>query len=245
YSHLTTRRCHELDVYAELMPCTSKLADLKLKPRGIILSESLYSMYNNDAPQAASIYTLGIPILGICYGLQEICCNHKGEVAKCDHCEYRLVEFKISRSSESGNSVDALFERLGDQMQVRLDVKLSVMPPDYHVIGQMSTAAYATITHNSKSVYDIQIHPEVTDSPHRKAAHWLICAEYMPMPTKLDNHEEKFIGKEIVHIRRMCGLKGCMIGTVSRGVDSTVATKLMHEAISDGFHAIMVDSATI
>ncbi|KAG2363799.1 hypothetical protein BDR07DRAFT_1483177 [Suillus spraguei] len=65
YSHLITRRCRELNVYAELMPCTSKLADLKFKPKGIILSRSPYSVYDDDAPHAdPGIYTLGVPILG-------------------------------------------------------------------------------------------------------------------------------------------------------------------------------------
>ncbi|KAG2352416.1 GMP synthase C terminal domain-containing protein [Suillus spraguei] len=72
YSHLITRRCRELNVYAELMPCTSKLADFKFKPKGIILSGSPYSVYDDDAPHAdPGIYTLGVPILGIRYGLQE------------------------------------------------------------------------------------------------------------------------------------------------------------------------------
>ncbi|OJA15845.1 hypothetical protein AZE42_09900 [Rhizopogon vesiculosus] len=71
YSHLITRRCRELNVYAELMPCTTKLTDLKFKPKGIILSGSPYSVYDDDAPHAdPGIYDLGVPILGICYGLQ-------------------------------------------------------------------------------------------------------------------------------------------------------------------------------
>ncbi|KAG2352408.1 hypothetical protein BDR07DRAFT_1466347 [Suillus spraguei] len=78
-----------------------------------------------------------------------------------------------------------------------------------------------------------------------KAAHWSICVEYMPMPTKLDNGEEGFIGKEIVRIREICGPKGRVIGAVSGGVDSTVAAKLMHEAIGDRFHAIMVDNGVL
>ncbi|KAG1804433.1 GMP synthase [Suillus subaureus] len=246
YSHLITRRCRELNVYAELMPCTSKLADLKFKPKGIILSGSPYSVYDDDAPHAdPGIYTLGVPILGICYGLQEICWNHKGQVAKCDHREYGLAEVQISRSSESGNSVDALFEGLGDQMQVWMSHgdQLSVMPPDFHVIGRTSTAPYAAIAHNSKSLYGIQFHPEVTHSPQGKqliGRFVLNICKCRPNWTM-----EEFIGKEIVRIRDICGPKGRVIGAVSGGVDSTVAAKLMHEAIGDRFHAIMVDNGVL
>ncbi|KAG1834957.1 hypothetical protein DFJ58DRAFT_868470 [Suillus subalutaceus] len=141
YSHLITRRCRELNVYAELIHCTSKLADLKFKPTGIILSGYPYSAYDDDAPHVyPGIYTLGVPILGMRYAFQEICWNHKGRVAKCDHREYGLAEVQISRSSESVSSVDALFEGLGDQMQVWMSHgdQLSVMPPDFHeeFIGQ-------------------------------------------------------------------------------------------------------------
>jgi GMP synthase (glutamine-hydrolysing) len=246
YSHLITRRCRELNVYAELMPCTSKLADLKFKPKGIILSGSPYSVYDDDAPHAdPGIYTLGVPILGICYGLQEICWNHKGQVAKCDHREYGLAEFQISRSSESGNSVDALFEGLGDQMQVWMSHgdQLSIMPPDFHVIGRTSTAPFAAIAHNSKSLYGIQFHPEVTHSPQGRqliGRFVLNICQCRPNWTM-----EEFIGKEITRIREICGPKGRVIGAVSGGVDSTVAAKLMHEAIGDRFHAIMVDNGVL
>ncbi|KAG2071160.1 GMP synthase [Suillus decipiens] len=246
YSHLITRRCRELNVYAELMPCTSKLADLKFKPKGIILSGSPYSVYDDDAPHAdPGIYTLGVPILGICYGLQELCCNYKGQVAKCDHREYGLAEVQISRSSGSGNSVDALFEGLGDQMQVWMSHgdQLSVMPPDFHVIGRTNTAPYAAIAHNSKSIYGIQFHPEVTHSPQGRqliGRFVLNICQCRPNWTM-----EEFIGKEIVRIREICGPKGRVIGAVSGGVDSTVAAKLMHEAIGDRFHAIMVDNGVL
>ncbi|KAG2360057.1 GMP synthase [Suillus spraguei] len=216
YSHLITRRCRELNVYAELMPCTSKLADLKFKPKGIILSGSPYSVYDDDAPYAdPGIYTLGVPILGICYGLQELCCNYKGQV-------------QISRSSGSGNSVDALFEDSAIRCKcvwMSHRDQLSVMPPDFH------------------SIYGIQFHPEVTHSPQGRqliGRFVLNICQCRPNWTM-----EGFIGKEIVPIREICGPKGRVIGAVSGGVDSTVAAKLMHEAIGDRFHAIMVDNGVL
>ncbi|KAG1852741.1 class I glutamine amidotransferase-like protein [Suillus subluteus] len=248
YSHLITRRCRELNVYAELMPCTSKLADLKFKPKGIILSGSPYSVYDDDAPHAdPGIYTLGVPILGICYGLQEICWNHKGQVAKCDHREYGLAEVQISRSSESGNSVDALFEGLGDQMQVWMSHgdQLSVMPPDFHVIGRTSTAPYAAIAHNSKSLYGIQFHPEVTHSPQGRQLIGRFVLNICQCRPNWTMVKRNLLARKSSRIREICGPKGRVIGAVSGGVDSTVAAKLMHEAIGDRFHAIMVDNGVL
>ncbi|KAG1772222.1 hypothetical protein EV702DRAFT_1181328 [Suillus placidus] len=188
YSHLITRRYRELNVYEELMPSTSKLADLKFKHNGIILSGPPYSVYDDDAPHAdPGIYTLSISVNANSRGIQEICWNHKGQVAKCDHGDYGLAEVQISRFSESENSVDALFEGLGDRMQVRVFV-LSVLDN-----GEVITVLR------------------------------LSCSLRL---------QEEFIGKEIVRIRAICGPKGRVIGAVSGSIDSTVAAKLMHEAIA-------------
>ncbi|KAG2354603.1 hypothetical protein BDR07DRAFT_1474326 [Suillus spraguei] len=159
--------------------------------------------------------------------------------------KFKPKEVQISRSSGSGNSIDALFEGLGDQMQVWMSHgdQLSVMSPDFHVIGRTDTASYAAIAHNSKSIYGIQFHPEVTHSPHGRqliGRFVLNICQCRPNWTM-----EEFIGKEIVRIREICGPKGHVIGAVSGGVDSTVAAKLMHEAIGDRFHAIMVDNGVL
>ena len=81
YSHLITRRCRELNVYCEMLPCTQKIADLTWKPKGIILSGSPYSVYDDVAPRVdPAVFNYGVPVLGICYGLQEMAWNHGGRV---------------------------------------------------------------------------------------------------------------------------------------------------------------------
>ncbi|KAF4596114.1 GMP synthase (glutamine-hydrolyzing) [Pleurotus pulmonarius] len=234
YSHLITRRCREHKVYAELMPCTTKLKDVHFKPKGIILSGSPYSVYDKDSPHVdPEVFSFGVPILGICYGLQEMAWNLQGKVAKCEHREYGYAQIQISKVGDSGSSVDALFDGLGEEMQVWMSHgdQLSELPPDFHVIGRTSSAPFAAIAHDSKPFYGIQFHPEVTHSPRGKEVigKFILnicgCQQNWTM--------EEFIGKEITRIREICGPKGRVIGAVSGGVDSTVAAKLMHEAIGD------------
>ncbi|KAJ7215776.1 class I glutamine amidotransferase-like protein [Mycena haematopus] len=261
YSHLITRRCREHNVYAELVPCTTQLKDVKFKPKGIILSGSPYSVYDKDSPHAdPAIYDLGVPILGICYGLQEMAWHMKGTVDKCDHREYGFAQVKMAQVGGENASVDALFEGLGDEMQVWMSHgdQLSAPPPDFHVIGYTATAPYAALAHDSKPFYGIQFHPEVTHSPRGKE----VIGRFILNICGCEKHwtMEEFIGKEIARIREICGPTGRVIGAVSGGVDSTVAAKLMQEAIGDRFdfnptnspkliafrfHAIMVDNGVL
>ncbi|KAF7374112.1 hypothetical protein MSAN_00292300 [Mycena sanguinolenta] len=246
YSHLITRRCREHNVYAELLPCTTQMKDVKFKPKGIILSGSPYSVYDKDSPHAdPAIYDLGVPILGICYGLQEMAWQMKGTVDKCDHREYGFAQVKMAKVGGDNASVDALFEGLGDEMQVWMSHgdQLSAPPPDFHVIGYTATAPYAALVHDSKPFYGIQFHPEVTHSPRGKE----VIGRFILNICGCQKHwtMEEFIGKEIARIQEICGPTGRVIGAVSGGVDSTVAAKLMHEAIGDRFHAIMVDNGVL
>ncbi|TCD60556.1 GMP synthase (glutamine-hydrolyzing), partial [Steccherinum ochraceum] len=242
YSHLITRRCRELNVYAELMPCTQKLKDLKFKPKGIILSGSPYSVYDKDAPHVdPAVFELGVPILGICYGLQEIAWKLGGEVTQCDHREYGFAQLRVKKLGAE-HTADALFESLGEDMQVWMSHgdQLSKIPSEFHTIGFTDNAPFAAIAHDSKPFYGIQFHPEVTHSTRGREVIGRFVLNICKCSTSWTM--EEFIGKEIARIRQICGPKGRVIGAVSGGVDSTVAAKLMHEAIGDRFHAIMVDN---
>ncbi|KAF8625229.1 hypothetical protein AX17_006895 [Amanita inopinata Kibby_2008] len=246
YSHLITRRCREHKVYAELMPCTTKVADVKFKPKGIILSGSPYSVYDNDAPHVdPEVFNLGVPILGICYGLQEMAWNLQGKVTKCEHREYGHAMLQLTKIGGENSTADALFEGLGDEMQVWMSHgdQLSNLPPEFHVIGRTSTAPYAAIAHNTKPFYGIQFHPEVTHSTRGKEVIGRFVLNICGCSSNWTM--EEFIGKEVARIREICGPKGRVIGAVSGGVDSTVAAKLMHEAIGDRFHAILVDNGVL
>jgi GMP synthase (glutamine-hydrolysing) A subunit len=120
YSHLITRRCRELNVYCEMLPCTQKISELSWKPAGVILSGSPYSVYDSDAPHVdPAVFELGVPIMGICYGLQEIARTHGGEVGAHSHREYGHANVTVVKT---GNELaDRLFQgiEVGDEgMQV-------------------------------------------------------------------------------------------------------------------------------
>jgi GMP synthase (glutamine-hydrolysing) len=158
--------------------------------------------------------------------------------------------------------------------------QLLELPPQFHVIGHTRTAPFAAIAHNSKPFYGIQFHPEVTHSPRGRELlgrfilnicgcrkHWTMVSNiFFPIISLITIFfQEEFIGKEITRIREICGPKGRVIGAVSGGVDSTVAAKLMHEAIGEryghllvketmgsvhsefvnSFHAVMVDNGVL
>lgn len=250
YSHLITRRCREHKVYAELMPCTTKMSEVQFKPKGVILSGSPYSVYDQDAPHVdPMVFELGVPILGICYGLQEIAWNMQGEVSASTHREYGFAQVKMKKGEQAGKvgeeDVNELFKGLGDEMQVWMSHgdQISKPPPEFNVIATTESAPYAAIAHLTKKVYGIQFHPEVTHTPRGKeliARFVLDICRCRPEWTM-----EEFIGKEIARIQDICGPAGQVIGAVSGGVDSTVAAKLMHRAIGDRFHAIMVDNGVL
>lgn len=243
YSHLITRRCRELNVYCEMLPCTQKIKDLDWKPKGIILSGSPYSVYDEVAPRVdPDVFTAGVPVLGICYGLQEIAWNHGGKVDPHDKREYGHAMVEVVKHGVP--HLDALFKNWEGSVQVWMSHgdQLSKAPEDFVVIAKTPTAPFAAMAHKSKPIYGVQFHPEVTHSLRGVElfdSFVDICA------CRRDWTMETFIDKEIKRIREIVGPKGQVLGAISGGVDSSVAAKLMHEAIGDRFHAVMVDNGVL
>jgi len=245
YSHLITRRLRELRIYSEMLPCTVKLTELPLQNlKGIILSGGPYSVYEPDAPHVdPAIFELGVPILGICYGLQEMAWNHGKNVLAGNKREYGHAELKVQRH---GNPhIDRLFDGLEDRLVVWMSHgdKLSNLPPSFTTIAITDNAPFAGIAHEQKPFYGIQFHPEVTHTP--RGTQVLKNFAVNICKAKQEWTMGKFVDQEIARIRALVGETGQVIGAVSGGVDSTVAAKLMKEAIGDRFHAILVDNGVL
>ncbi|KAF7861753.1 uncharacterized protein EAF02_010707 [Botrytis sinoallii] len=245
YTHLITRRLRELNVYSEMLPCTQKLADLEWKPKGIILSGGPYSVYEEGAPHVdPAFFELGVPILGICYGMQEIAYRiSKDNVIAGTAREYGHADLK-AKKIDNGH-VDQLFAGLEDDVKVWMSHgdKLGALPDGFHTIATTANSEYAAIAHESQHIYGLQFHPEVT---HTENGIQLLKNFAVGICGARTNWTmAKFVDQEIARIRTLVGEKGQVLGAVSGGVDSTVAAKLMHEAIGDRFHAVLVNNGVM
>jgi GMP synthase (glutamine-hydrolysing) len=158
----------------EMLSCTQKLADLSWKPKGIILSGGPYSVYQTTgwlvwffiyiiyAPHVdPAVFELDVPILGICYGLQEIAWHHGKNVIAGTEREYGHAELKAQRHN---GHVDRLFKDLEDDTKVWMSHgdKLGALLADFHTISATKNAPFAGIAHELKPIYGVQFHPEVT-----------------------------------------------------------------------------------
>ncbi|KAM4066470.1 glutamine amidotransferase class-I domain-containing protein [Hirsutella rhossiliensis] len=245
-SHLIIRRLRALNVYAEMLPCTTKLRDLAWTPVGIILSGGPSSVYDQGAPHVdPAIFDLGVPILGICYGCQELAWRADAKnVAPGEAREYGHADVAVHKVGGSGH-VDRLFDGLGDIMHVYMSHfdKLVRLPEGFVTVASTQNSEFAGIAHREKPVFGIQFHPELSHTPRgtellknfavgicEARQHWVMS---------------DFIKHEITRIRKLVGDKAQVIGAVSGGVDSTVAARLMQEAIGERFHAVLVDNGVM
>ncbi|KAI9851323.1 MAG: GMP synthase (glutamine-hydrolyzing) [Thelocarpon superellum] len=245
YSHLITRRLRELNVYSEMLPCTQKVADLGWTPKGVILSGGPYSVYEEGAPHVdPAFFEMDVPVLGICYGLQEIAWHHGRNVLAGEKREYGQATIKVERHGADSH-VDRLFHGLESDIQVWMSHgdKLAQLPPSFHTIATTANAPFAGIAHDTRSLYGIQFHPEVTHTPRGTELLRNFAVEICR--ARQDWTMGKFVDQELARIRALVGGKGQVIGAVSGGVDSTVAAKLMQEAIGDRFHAVLVDNGVL
>ena len=243
YSHLIIRRLRELNVYSEMLPCTQKPSELPFQPKGVILSGGPYSVYEPDAPHVdPRLFELNVPILGICYGLQELAWHFGKAVLAGERQEYGQADVRVA-STPSGAS-SPLFASLGPSVPVWMSHgdKLSHLPPEFETIASTQNAPFAGVAHSSKPIYGIQFHPEVTHTLQGS----VVLSNFVNICNATRNWTmESFVDQEITRIRALVGPKGQVIGAVSGGVDSTVAAKLMHQAIGTHFHAVLVDNGVL
>ncbi|EFW98701.1 gmp synthase [Grosmannia clavigera kw1407] len=245
-SHLILRGLRSLNVFCEIMPCTTKIKDLTWKPKGIILSGSPASVTDAGAPHVdPAIFDLGVPILGICYGCQELSWREVSDsVAPGKAREYGHTDLTIFKVDGPDHS-NKLFEGLGESMHVYMshDDKLIKLPNNYAVIASSQNSEYAGIVHKTKPIYGIQFHPEVEHTPRGID----LLKNFAVSICKAQQHwvMSDFIEHAIASIRERVGDKAQVIGAVSGGVDSTVVARLMKEAIGDRFHAVLVDNGVM
>ncbi|MCX7633065.1 MAG: glutamine-hydrolyzing GMP synthase [Turneriella sp.] len=235
YTQLIARRIRELRFYAEIHPFNTPLAEIaKLRPSGIILSGGPASVYDRNAPLISKdIFSLGVPVLGICYGLQLICHLLGGKVAASPEREYGRAELKIRRRSPLWEGVHSgtVWMSHGDRVEV--------LPAGFHATAVTDNSPFAAIGDGKGRIYGVQFHPEVHHTEQGKTILRNFCAKICGMkPTWTMRH---FIENKIQEIRAQVGKERVLLG-LSGGVDSTVTAKLLFQAIGNQLTCVYVDT---
>lgn len=239
YSQLIARRVRETNVYSQIVPYTVSAQEIrKLNPKGIIFSGGPASVRAEGSPRPdAEIFDLGIPILGICYGLQVICSMLGGSVERPDKREYgfaslqKLVDSPLFESIESGTS---LWMSHGDSV--------ATLPEGFEVIASTENCPITAVAEKQRSLYGVQFHPEVVHS--QKGA--VLIANFVHAICGCGSSwsMDSFLQTQIARIREQVGKKTVLCG-LSGGVDSSVVAALLHEAIGDQLICVFVNNGLL
>ena len=239
YTQLIARRIREQNVFSAVLPCTASLEEIQAyKPIGIVLSGGPCSVYDADAPPAdPKVLGLGLPILGICYGLQFITHHLGGKVRAADKREYGHADVRIV------DDKNALFDGLPADLTVWMshgDEALE-LPPGFHLTAKTANAV-AGIANPEKRIWAVQFHPEVHHTRQGTALlrNFLfhICnakADWTPGAFRAE-HGRRRSGK---------GGQGHAICALSGGVDSSVAAVLVHRAIGEQLTCVFVNNGVL
>jgi len=239
YTQVIARRVRECRVYSEILPYNTKASAIRrAAPRGIILSGGPASVYAPKAPKVdKAIYDLGVPILGICYGMQLVSLDLGGNVQRSDRREYGPGKLTVDRKCE-------LFHKL----PAKLDVwnshgdKVTKLARGFRVLGTTENSPHAVIGDTKRGIYGLQFHPEVAHTPRGKEilenfVHRICgCKSQWTMGS--------FIERICEQIREQVG-DGQVILGLSGGVDSSVAAALIHKAIGDQLTCIFVNNGLL
>jgi GMP synthase (glutamine-hydrolysing) len=235
FAQLIARRVRELNVYSELLPHDTPWAEIERRqPKAIILSGGPSSVYDVDAPKAdPAIWSGGIPVLGICYGLQLMAHELGGEVVPSTKREYGPAQVLIT-------SEDGLFRGIDRQQPVWMSHGDSILrPPEgFAPTAQSDSTAFAGLVDVERRLYGIQFHPEVAHTPSgRDILRNFVLEIAGASPTWTP---AGFVDTTVADIRQRVG-DGHVICALSGGVDSAVAATLVHRAIGDQLTCIYVD----
>ena len=238
YTQLIARRLRELQVYSEILPPTTRPRALMARhPRGIVLSGGPDSVHDKGAPRCApEVFTLGVPVLGVCYGMQLMSHLLGGEVRRADRREYGPAQL------EPGNGL--LLQGLAASTRVWMSHGDSILkaPPGFKVVARSGSNAVAAIEARDRRLFGILFHPEVvhTEEGTKVLSHFLdVCG------CRRDWNAASFIDESVEKIRGQVGADGRVICALSGGVDSAVAALLVQRAIGDRLTCVFVDNGLL
>ena len=247
YTQLIARRVREMHVYSELHSHDiSEEAIKAFNPQGIILSGGPNSVYESDTPQAPQIvFDLGIPVLGICYGMQTMAAQLGGKVENANTREFGYAEIRAHNHSPLLENIQ---DKTNSEGHGLLDVwmshgdKVTTLPPQFKAIASNTSTPIAGMMHETKNFYGVQFHPEVT---HTKQGFAILsqfvsaickCKPSWTMPS--------YIETAVKHIQDTVKDDEVILG-LSGGVDSSVAAALIHKAIGSKLTCVFVDNGLL
>jgi GMP synthase (glutamine-hydrolysing) len=247
YSQLIARRLREEHVYCELHPFDASDAFIReFAPRGIVLSGGPNSVYEAEhfrAPQA--VWDLGVPVLGICYGMQTMAQQLGGKVAGSNVREFGYAEVRARGHSKL---FDGIQDRSNAEGHGLLDVwmshgdKVVEMPPGFKLIASNPSCPIAGMADEDRRYYALQFHPEVTHTPQGKAILRRFARDICGC--RGDWNMGDYVAEAVARIRDQVGGEEVILG-LSGGVDSSVAGALIHRAIGDQLTCIFVDTGLL
>ena len=236
FTQLIARRLRELHVFCEIHPCTWPIAEIEaFDPDALILSGGPASAHAETAPlPPMEIYDLGKPILGICYGEQAICHQLGGSVEESQQREFGRATLDIASSS-------GIFAGLVGSAQVWMSHgdKITKLPPGFEAIATSPHSPFAAIGDPKRRIYGVQFHPEVhhTEIGREILANFCLNIAGLQGDWSMATYKDQ----AIANIRDQVG-EGRVICGLSGGVDSSVAAKLIHEAIGSQLTCVFVDT---
>jgi len=243
YTQLIARRIRELGVYCEIHPWDiSDEEVVAFRPRGIILSGGPESVTDAQPPKApASVFTLGVPVLGICYGMQTMAQQLGGQVAPSTEREFGYAEVTVNRSSKL---LDDIEDRRNASGKAVLDVwmshgdRVATLPTGFVATATTATIPYAAMCDEQRRFYGVQFHPEVTHTPQGARLLERFVREICNCDALWS--VGNIIEDAIERVRTQVGSGKVLLG-LSGGVDSSVVAALLHRAIGDQLVCVFVD----
>ncbi len=239
YTQLIARRVREKNVFCKIFPYNVPLEEIvEERPQGIILSGSPANVYGPKAPLPhPDIFKLGLPVLGICYGLQLIAHLFHGDVHRSEKREYGFAELTIDKR-------DPFFHGLPRKLTCWMSHgdKIDALPDGFEKLAHTKNAPVAAVYHPIKRIYGVQFHPEVVHTPlgHQILGNFLyrVCGFSGSWTPK------SFIQESVLKIREKAGRSKVVLG-LSGGVDSSVTALLIHKAIGRNLTCIFVDNGLL
>ncbi|MEE8397635.1 MAG: glutamine-hydrolyzing GMP synthase [Desulfobacterales bacterium] len=239
YNQLIARRVREAHVYCQIVPPDTSLAEIKqLNPEGIILSGGPASVYEKESPKTdKKIFGLGIPVLGICYGMHFMIAQQGGTVKRADRREYGFAQLNIRRQQ-------GLFTRVAKSTKCWMSHGDSItrLPEGFSITASTENTRIAAVGCKKRGLYGLQFHPEVEHTPRGKQMirNFLLdicrCKQSWTM--------KSYAKASIEQIRETVGSRKVILG-LSGGVDSSVAGVLIHRAIGKNLTCIFVDNGLL